>query len=230
MYTKVGMFGLFVNFGGGFAFTGDQIRGFGFAHDGSVDTLFRFVASDAFSFPTEQDERNSEAFMLQFDNDIAPIVGQQVTLDAANETDVDPRIDLILARADAAFTSLLLGGATTECDVVVKGTVGGVPRGWTRLPGGDFQADDDPTQSALLTDEQLRGLAVTEGPLTYTAVLPGTGTRLGIDRDLDSVLDGHIPGEEILVHRMIWETIRSTGTARRWSPVATGGSSNRYQM
>ena len=30
----------------------------------------------------------------------------------------------------------------------------------------------------------------------------------------ESVLDGHIPGEEILVHRMLWETIRSTGTAR----------------
>jgi YVTN family beta-propeller protein len=197
LYTKVGMFGLFVNFGSGFAFTGDQIRGFGFAHDGSVDTLFRFVASQAFSFPTEQDERNSEAFMLQFDNDIAPIVGQQVTLDATNETNVDPRIDLILARADTAFTSLLLGGATTECDVVVKGTVGGEPHGWTRLASGLFQADDDPTQSALLTDEGLRDLAVTEGPLTYTAVLPGTGTRLGIDRDLDTVLDGldNCPGD-----------------------------------
>ena len=200
MYTKVGMFGLFVNFGGGFDFTGDQIRGFGFAHDGSVDTLFRFVASGAFSFPTEQDERNSEAFMFQFDNDIAPIVGQQVTLDAANEANVDTRIDLILARAEASFTSLLLGGATTECDVVVKGTVGHERRGWTRLPSGLFQADDDPSQSALLTDEQLRALAVSEGPLTYTAVLPGTGVRLGIDRDLDTVLDGldNCPGDENL--------------------------------
>lgn len=29
----------------------------------------------------------------------------------------------------------------------------------------------------------------------------------------EAVLDGHIPGEEILVHRMLWETIRSTGAA-----------------
>jgi hypothetical protein len=73
---------------------------------------------------------------------------------------------------------------------VVKGTVSGATKGWTRLASGLFQADDDPTQSALLSDGALRLLATSEGPLTYTAVAPGSGIRMGINRDLDNFLDG----------------------------------------
>ena len=133
-YTKVGMFGLLVAFGTGPDNTGDQVRGFGFAHDGSVDTLFRFVSVGAFNFPNETTRRESEAFMLQFDNDIAPIVGQQITLDATNGALVGPRIDLMIARAGTPFTSLLLDGVTTECEVIVKGMISGSPKGWRDSP------------------------------------------------------------------------------------------------
>ncbi|MDG2050850.1 MAG: hypothetical protein P8M78_11875 [Myxococcota bacterium] len=46
----------------------------------------------------------------------------------------------------------------------------------------------------------LRALAVSEGPLTYAWVAPGSGVRAGIDRDLDSVLDGldNCPGYDNL--------------------------------
>ncbi|MCB9726712.1 MAG: hypothetical protein H6748_21885 [Spirochaetaceae bacterium] len=186
-YTKVGMFGFAALAGGGLQQTGPQIRGFGYLHDGSIDTLFRFLTGFAFANDTER--RNSEAFMLQFDNDLAPIVGQQVTLDATNAAVVGPRIDLLLARAAAPFTSALLDGLATECEVVVKGTVAGVPRGWRRLPSGLFQGDNDPTQAALLTDASLRAMAITEGPLTWTCVAPGSGERAGINRDLDLRLD-----------------------------------------
>ncbi len=189
MYAKVGMFGLLVPFGGGAANTGDQVRGFGFSHDGSVDTLFRFVSAPVFQFPNDAERRNSEAFMLQFDNDIAPIVGQQVTLTATNAGVAGPRIDLLIARAAAPFSSLLLGGATTECELVVKGAIGGESRGWVRLPSGLFQRDDDPSQSQLVTDAALRSQGASVGPLTYTCVAPGSGTRVGINRDLDVRLD-----------------------------------------
>lgn len=39
--------------------------------------------------------------MLAFDTNLAPIVGQQVTLTAATRQAVSPRIDLLIARADA---------------------------------------------------------------------------------------------------------------------------------
>lgn len=189
-YTKVGMFGLLSNAGIGPSHQGDQIRGFGYSHDGSVDSLFRFVSGAVFNFPDDQARRDMEAFMLAFDNDIAPVVGQQVTLTTANTVEGGARLDTLIARADTAFTSKLLGGNTTECDVIAKGTVGGSPRGWERLPNGTFRADNDPTASSTLTDGALRALVATEGPVTYTCVPPGSGHRMAVDRDEDTVLDG----------------------------------------
>lgn len=188
-YAKVGMFGFLANFGGGPANTGNQVRGFGFSHDGSVDTLFRFVAAPAFVFPDDAMRRNMEAFLLQFDNDLAPIVGQQITLTPTNGAVAGPRIDLLLSRSATPFQSLLLGGATTECEVAVKGSIAGKARGWVRLATGFFQRDDDPAQAALVTDAQLRADVANVGPLTYSCVAPGSGVRVGINRDLDTRLD-----------------------------------------
>src|SRR5262249_28729402 len=79
-YQKVGMFGLpaipQISGGGPNTNQGDQVRGFGFLHDGSIDTLFRFHASTVFSL-TDTDQQNLEQFVLAFDSNLAPIVGQQ---------------------------------------------------------------------------------------------------------------------------------------------------------
>jgi hypothetical protein len=79
-----------------------------------------------------------------------------------------------------------------ECDVVVKGTVfdqgigSRVERGWVRESGGLYRDDTNNT----INDAGLRALATTEGPLTYTCAPPGSGTRMGIDRDRDADLNG----------------------------------------
>ncbi len=182
VYTKVGMFGSTL----GGASTGDQIRGFGVLHDGSVDTLKSFVAATVFQNLNNTEEQQLQQFMLAFPSDLAPIVGQQVTLGATNSGVAGPRIDLLIANEDDAFDSLILGGAVSECDLIVKGSVGGAPRGWLRQVSGQFQDD----QGSLISDASLRALAVSEGPLTYTCAPPGSGTRMGIDRDEDTVLDG----------------------------------------
>jgi len=202
LYQKVGMFGLpaipFVNEGNN-AHLGDQVRGFGFLHDGSIDTLFRFFnatvfndsGSVGFDGPSGGDvkRRQMERFMLAFDSDVAPIVGQQVTLDASNAGVVGPRIDLLRARAMAPFVSKALGGTVTECELVVKGVVAGEARGWVMNPAGEFASDR--AAEVPLTDGALRALATVAGQsLTYSCVPPGSGSRIGIDRDLDSVRDG----------------------------------------
>src|SRR5690606_10019032 len=192
-YQKVGMFGMmsvpFIG-PGDFSHQGDQVRGFGFLHDGSIDTIFRFLHATVFNFPSDAMRRNVESFVLAFDTDLAPIVGQQVTLDAANAGVVGPRIDLLLARAAAPFESALLGGTSRECDVIVKGVVGGEPRGWLYDPAStSFLPDrvDAPT----LAEAELLALAANPGQeLTFTAAPPGSGRRMAIDRDLDGVLDG----------------------------------------
>ena len=55
-----------------------------------------------------------------------------------------------------------------------------------RLSDGTFK--DDLGEISL--EVEVRELATEEGPLTYTCVPPGSGVRIGIDRDGDGVLDG----------------------------------------
>jgi len=200
LYQKVGMFGLpetgFVNPGDN-GHQGAQVRGTGYLHDGSIDTLTRFFEAEAFNedptglvgFRNDADRRNMVEFMLAFDTDLAPIVGAQVTLDAANAAAASPRVDLLLARAGAPFVSKVLGGRVTECDLVVKGTVGGEARGGLYDPAtATFLTDRE--ADAPLTDAEVRGLASVPGQaLTFTCAPPGSGRRMAIDRDLDGFRD-----------------------------------------
>ena len=185
VYTKVGMFGQ-----PGEAAHGDQVRGFGLLHDGSVDNAKNFLEAPVFALNATQ-ETQLEQFVLAFPTDLAPIVGQQATLTASNGGVVNPRIDLFETRAGTSFASLMLGSPITECDVVVKGNFGAVPRGWRResgtTPANTVYRDDT---NVTITGASLRLLAASQGPLTYTCAPPGSGTRMGINQDRDLLLDG----------------------------------------
>ena len=57
------------------------------------------------------------------------------------------------------------------------------------IAGGTFTSDR--AAEAAITDAALRALATPPGQaLTYTCAPPGSGTRIGIDRDLDGSPDG----------------------------------------
>ena len=195
LYQKVGMFGMpaapFVNTGDN-ANKGNQVRGFGFLHDGSIDTVFRFHQATAFNqtnpagfpvpnpdgFPSgatgDTQRRQVEQFMLAFDSNLAPIVGQQVTLVPSSPAAAQTRTTLLIAR-----------GGLGECDVVVKGVLDGEARGWVMV-GGVFQSD---RLAQTNTDAELRADAAGGEPRTYMCVPPGSGTRIGIDRDEDGFYD-----------------------------------------
>jgi len=196
-YEKVGMFGMpavpFFNAGnngtpGPFTSQPDQVRGFGFLHDGSVDTLFRFHNATVFNGGFNPNGGNTtrrqvEQFVLAFDSDLMPIVGQEVTLTSTNAAVAGPRITLLIQQAAAG-----------ACDLTVKGVIRNAntgvleQRGAVRLSSGLFETDrvTDP----LLTDTQVRAFAATAGQeLTYTCVPPGEGVRVGIDRDADGCPD-----------------------------------------
>jgi DNA-binding beta-propeller fold protein YncE len=183
LYTKIGMFGMAAipdNASTDHAATGAQIRGSGFEHDGSVDTLFRFFHADVFDPALngrigfaggDPQRRDVEQFMLAFDTDLAPIVGQQITLDADNAAIVGPRIDLLIARARTPFASKLLGPTATECDLVARGVVGGHAVSFALGADGMFTPDGG---GAVMTDAAVRALAATAGQqLTYTCLPPG---------------------------------------------------------
>ena len=199
MYQKVGMFGMpetDFELAGDNGFQGDQIRGFGFLHDGSNDTLFRFFRAIVFSgvtdpntgFQNDNERRDMEAFMMAFDNDLAPIVGQQVTLTATNALVANPRIDTLVQRADAAFSSEILGAGVTECDLIAKAVVGVTARGWRYTGGGVGVGTFLGTDSVVVSDAALRALAAGTD-ITYTCVPPGSGERMGLDRDRDLLFD-----------------------------------------
>jgi DNA-binding beta-propeller fold protein YncE len=225
IYQKVGMFGMDNEFNPadvatGIAeflpapyndntFQGDQVRGFGFLHDGSTDSTFRFHSSTVFARSTSNPltgipnpggipvitdptnplqslqqlvanitlRRELEAFMMAFDSNLAPIVGQQATLTAFSGPDVKARIDLLEARAAAG-----------ECDLVVKGMIGHHPVSFLYSPSTKTFTPDTGFGRAW-GDPGVRELALF-GPLTFTAVPPGSGVRIGLDRNVNGVPDG----------------------------------------
>lgn len=206
LYTKVGMFGtpadeaiviagapLFEPVTGlSTGHQGDQIRGFGFLHSGQFDTIARFVANFFFSqgFPFAANvegfafgeagtpaRRQMEAFLLAFDSNFKPIVGQQVTLSSTNGASVGSRIDLLIDRANAG-----------DCDLVAKGKVSPSGAGFVYIPQTGFKPDK--ANKPSFTDAALRAeVDKKKETLTYTCVPPGSGVRIGIDRDRDGILD-----------------------------------------
>jgi hypothetical protein len=196
LYQKVGRFGLpdtfgVLELGGDNDFMGDQIRGIGFLHDGSFDTLFRFHRVLAFStlFPGNTDgfppppegdalRRQVEAFLFAFPSNLAPIVGQQVTLRKTNDVVAGPRINLLKSRADVG-----------ECDLVAKSHLGEHELGFTYIGGNQFMGNRQAWPA--ISSVALRALAGVLGlEVTYTCTPPGSGVRIGIDRDSDGFLDG----------------------------------------
>ena len=73
--------------------TGDQIRGFGFLHDGSVDTLLRFFRATVFNFAGGDAERRAgrAVHVRHGQQPASPVVGQQVTLSGTNAGTVGGR-------------------------------------------------------------------------------------------------------------------------------------------
>ena len=119
--------------------------------------------------------------MAAIDSDMAPIVGQQVTLGQTNRLYDIKRVRLLDSRASVT-------SPREECDLIVKGPVASQARGWTRLASGDFRSDrlaeDIVTLGTLISRSN-----APNSELTFTCTPPGSGVRMGIDRDEDGVFD-----------------------------------------
>jgi DNA-binding beta-propeller fold protein YncE len=194
LYTKVGTFGFgdndfFFNRPGlphyDPSFQGDQIRAFGFAHDGSKDTPMRFLNAFAATpvtpggFTSFEQQRQVAEFLFAFDSNLRPIVGQQVTLTPSNAAAAGPRIDLLRQRDEAG-----------ECELIAKAHAASLELGFLYTGNGVFTTAF--SLAPPLTDAQLRHLAQgTSTAVTYTCVPPGSGFRLGLDRDGDGYRDGN---------------------------------------
>jgi hypothetical protein len=187
LYTKVGMFGLAPSSNmtgpGDPATLGPQVRGFGFENDGAVDTLFHFLQAGVFTgsvssgFASDDQRRAVEQYLLAFDTDLAPIVGQQVTLRSDNAASAGPRIDLLIERASTPFVSKILGPNATECQLVANGVKDGHAARYRLGADGKFAPEGG---GGAVSDADLRASAATPGQeITYTCLPPGWADRWG---------------------------------------------------
>jgi DNA-binding beta-propeller fold protein YncE len=196
MYQKVGMFGMPqvpIIYPGDNDPTGDQVRGFGYLNDGAEDTIFRFMQTIGFDQQSGfshngfddgpggdgvQRRHQVEAYLMAFDTNLAPIVGQQVTVTNHNAAAAISRLNLMLSRADQG-----------ECEVVAKMRILAEELGFLYVGANQFL----PSRQALGPFSKWALLSL--GPifqrdLTFTCVPPGSGERIGIDRDEDGIRDG----------------------------------------
>src|SRR5262249_42953059 len=121
--------------------------------------------------------RQVESFVMAFPSNLAPIVGQQVTLTCDNAAAVGLRISLLIARANVG-----------ECELTAKGRISGKDKGFLYKNGIFLQ---NRKFAPSLSDTALRALADDKGQeLTYTCVPAGSGRRIAIDRDEDGYRDG----------------------------------------
>jgi hypothetical protein len=156
-------------------------RGFGFIHDGSIDTLQEFLNFRGFTFPSgptgDQQRLDMEAYLFAFSRTTHAAVGVQTTLiDGANP-------------APGQLT--LINNMITEADdstvgLIVKGVQGGLQRGYKYIGGNTFQSDRAAEQ---ISRTALVAAAAPGSELTFTVVPLGLQNRLGVDRDEDSYYD-----------------------------------------
>ncbi len=212
----------------GFDLTHTNSRsGFGFFHDGSVDSLTRFI-QDAFAIDNDKTTADLVAFLISFTgSDLTPgvlndpnrspgvasldtpaSVGRQITIN--NPVDV-PLIDSMVSLAQSS---------TSRVDLVVKGFENGQPRGWTyNRTNATFQSD---IQSETESPAALRVLAAAGSEQTYTVVPRGAGWRIGINRDADGKLD-----HDAMSSTTIQIAMTTNGPALGWN--AFGGFVYRLQ-
>jgi hypothetical protein len=162
--------------------------GFGFLHDGSVDSLSRFMSARNFSVRSDQDVADLIALTLAFaGSDFGPanpILSALPPLSLDTHAAVGAQVSYAGGALPERLSSLLALARTRVVDLVVHAG----RAGYAYDAAVDrFARNDD---GAALTVAALQALASDTNTQTWTLVPPGLGQRLGRDRDGDGVGDG----------------------------------------
>ena len=154
--------------------------GFGYGADGSKDSLQDFVStSSRFNAMAAAEKRALERFLLAFPTETAPAVGAQRTVTAKTLSSLAAELLVLVAQAE-------LG----NCDLVVHGV----------LAAQNVAFVYDRTKRRFVPNTRRLGeldlvqlasqLGAGGSVLSFLGVPPGSGVQIGIDRDLDGLLDG----------------------------------------
>jgi YVTN family beta-propeller protein len=170
-------------------------RGFGMSHDGEFATIPEFLSRPFFnSISTNTTVQNNlAAFLLCFDTGMAPAVGYTRTVTATNVNDAN-------VIADWSILEGVASKATPDINLVVRGTIDGKLRGLLYQPlSSNYRLDL--TNLVTLTHAQLVAKIQNGDTLTLMGVPPGSGTRMGIDRNANGIPDASEPLPRLEVER-----------------------------
>lgn len=162
--------------------------GFGFLHDGTLDTLSEFVALDEFGTRNNQEAADMIAFLLAFSGSDLPT--EDVSYQVATPESQDSHAavgaqETLAAGANARANNLVNLANSGVIDLVAHAAGAKRTRGWTYASSQSQFVPDDGSSALSLSN-----LLDAEDQVTLTAVPAGLGIRLGNDRDGDGVLDG----------------------------------------
>jgi YVTN family beta-propeller protein len=169
----------------------NSIGGFGLVHDGTDPSLQVFLSRPVFNLINNNTtiKNNLAAFVQCFDTGTAPAVGYTRTLTAANVTSLSISNDWNLLQNQAVSSNI---------DLIVTGTIDGALHGFVYQPGANnYRADS--TNMPAMTRSQLTAKVQAGGTLTIMGVPPGSGVRMGIDRDEDGVLNADVPAPSLQI-------------------------------
>jgi len=170
--------------------------GFGYGHDGSIDTIERFLNMTEFLVASDQETADLTAFLLAFSGSALPVPSTNIELlppgPASNDVPASVGTQLTLSGApDSSQAALLYQmfavADSTKVGLVAHARVAGEQRGYVYMGTSLWQADRFGEQ---LSSAQILALAGPGAELTYMVVPAGSQTRLGVDRDLDGCMDG----------------------------------------
>jgi len=160
---------------------GPQKSGFGFTHDGALDSLTNFLALPVFSPWPQSDMDDIVTFLMSADTGTAPAVGYQFVVNQSNATSPQVSADMQL------LTTRALPG---DLDLTAHGMLDGELTGLLYEPlNNQFISDRagvGPFTIAQLQSKAQTGLA----DLAFTAVPLGSGNRIALDRNDNGVLNG----------------------------------------
>jgi hypothetical protein len=128
-------------------------------------------------------ELDLAAFVQSFDTGTAPAVGYTRTVTSANVTSASISSDWTLLENQAIAGNI---------DLIIKGTAAGQFHGFLYQPSSGTYEIDTITQSPY-TQAQLINLITGGDTMTIMGVPPGSGLRIGINRNLGPILDGDQP-------------------------------------
>ena len=165
----------------------ESLLGFGFLHDGAIDSIARFLSAGAFSVQSDQEVADLVALRMAFsgselENGFIPLggvpeqsqdthaaVGQQYTLRDA--TQMNAEVDALIEIADSGKVDLM---------------VNSMDQNYLYQTNNQMFIDQ---LGIELSSIGLMSLARNDSPLTYSVVPVGLGQRLAFDRDGDGVFD-----------------------------------------